>query len=235
MKTPPVIAEIVGPSGAGKSTLSAAINSVDCEIEAGLTVWGLPLISLAWSTLLSAPDLLGLIWERKQFRQDELKQVIRIGAFYRILMRKGVEAGSDHKAFLLDEGVVFALAKLRADIDSEFRSKRMRRWEEKALDRWSSILSTIIWMDAPDEVLIWRINNRAKQHRMKNSAEDSMREFLARYRAAYVEVIDKLKSRGKIQVIQFRTDELDPRAMVGEILAYCSVVGVSPKSPSALL
>ena len=233
MNSSPIIAEVVGPSGAGKSTLSAAINSVECGIEAGLTVWGLPLISLAWSALLSAPDLLGLIWERKQFRKDELKQVIRLGAFYRILLQKGGGAYSA-RAFLLDEGVVFALAKLRADIDSEFRSERMRRWEEKALDRWSSILSAIIWMDAPDEVLIGRIKNRAKHHRMKNSAEDSMREFLARYRAAYVEVIEKLRSRGEIQVIKFRTDELDPLAMVGEILAYCSSVSISRKSPSVL-
>src|SRR5687767_15402032 len=137
MRIKPVVAEFVGPSGAGKSTLSSCVNSGSPDISAGLTIWNMPTRELALSAARSLPDLLTHGIERKRFNKEELKQIIRLDAFYRMVKRCGDGPRPD-AALFFDEGVVFALTKLRADMRAGSRGSRMHRWEERVLDRWSS-------------------------------------------------------------------------------------------------
>ena len=224
MNLPTVLAEIAGPSGAGKSTLSSTINMIDPRVRAGLTIWRLPKSSLAASCVSSATDLFRLGLERRRFRKEELKQVIRLDAFYRLLNHHVSDDRDRYSALMLDEGVVFAIAKLRADINADHRTPKMRYGEEKVLDRWSSILDAIVWLDAPDGVLIDRVRTRAKQHRMKNKPDATVREFLKRYREAYESVISDLVSLGGIRVLRFATEQIESLAMANEIRRMCDEI-----------
>lgn len=213
-----LFAEIVGPSGAGKSQLSTVLNELNPDVKAGLTVWGLPRTSLAFGGLRSMRDLTTLAIERRAIRTSEVKQVIRLSAFYRTL---GDDRFESFRYLFIDEGAVFALAKLRADIGFESFGRRMKRWESAVIDRWSSRLDLIVWLDAADDVLIRRVRTRRKPHRMKYESEATMRYFLSRYRAAYREILDEFASRAEIPVLSFRNDDRDLYAVAKEIVAAC--------------
>jgi hypothetical protein len=212
----PMVAEIIGPSGAGKSWLSESLNECDAKVKAGLTVWGLPISLLLTSGLRTLPVLLRVSLFHRHIDTAELKQIIRLEAFYRYLKRGNDNDGVN--ALFFDEGVVFALAKLRADSFNNVRNEYIERWESGVLDRWAGLIDAIIWLDAPDEMLIERINSRTKPHRMKNRPGPEVVEFLARYRQAYESVLDELVRRREMKVLRYRTDEFRTRALVKKIL-----------------
>ena len=218
----PMVTEIVGVSGAGKSTLSAALNDGNRQIRAGITVWGLPFSMLVGSSLLSLPALFILCAERRRIYLEEIKQVIRLNAFYRLLKREIGNRNSVPAALFLDEGIVFVLAKLRVENFGGQKNSGgfMSRWEKHALDRWSALLNGVVWLDAPDELLVERIRTRAKKHRMKHQPDAVIYDFLARYRASYEQIIKELNSRNPLKVIRFRTDDASLDRMAGEIIQF---------------
>lgn len=216
----PLIAEIVGPAGAGKSTLSDCLNEHGRNVRAGLTIWGLPTAALLLGAIISAPTLVLLTIDRRRLRVSDLKQVVRLNAFYLYLKKRSESAATSRVAALfLDEGVVFAISKLRADSrgSSARPSRRMVAWERKTIERWAAILSTIVWLDGPDDLLAERIRSREKDHRMKDKSDAEIMEFLSRYRSAYRGVISEIGSKSKIKVMKFRTDSASPDHIAREI------------------
>ncbi|MEP7214046.1 MAG: hypothetical protein ABI791_13280 [Acidobacteriota bacterium] len=216
----PFIAEIVGPAGAGKSTLSSRLNGHEGRIRAGISVWGLPLATILIGSLLSIPTIFSLSLHRKRVRVSDLKQVVRLNALHRHVKRKReVGEDADFDALFMDEGVVFALSKLRADnaVEHKVVSNSMIEWERKMIDRWSETLDAIVWLDGPDDLLAERIRTRDKQHRMKDKSEEEIIDFLGIYRTAYQDVISDLRASGRIDMMQFRTDDDSPDRMATEI------------------
>jgi len=235
MENGTLIAEIVGPSGAGKSTLSAVLNASGKSVKAGITVWGLPTASLVASGLLSLPNLASLCFQRRYANRDELKQVIRLTAFRRLLKRyTDSENVRRYNTLFMDEGIIFALAKLRADIGKDYAGTRLERWEKKMLDRWSGTLDAVIWLDAPDAVLIERVRTREKLHRMKNEPDLTIAKFLAAYRAAYEFVISEISGRSSVRVLRFTTEDFDPVALAEEVLKFTGPPAMPDKTGRVL-
>jgi deoxyadenosine/deoxycytidine kinase len=218
--TRPLIAEIVGPAGAGKSTLSTRLNAHGGRVKAGITIWGLPLATILIGSLISLPTIFSLSLHRKRVRVSDLKQVVRLNALHRHVRRKSnSDEEPDFDALFMDEGVVFALSKLRADNAGSRNnvSKPMVEWERKMIDRWSKTLDAIVWLDGPDELLAERIRTRDKEHRMKDRSDEEITNFLELYRTSYNDVISELREQGKIDLVKFRTDEASPDRMAKEI------------------
>jgi thymidylate kinase len=214
----PMVGEIAGPSGAGKSTVSALLNQADQNVVAGLTVWKIPRLSLAASGVVSIPDITRLIMERRCVDEHEVKQVIRMHAFGRQLRPQARSGG--HAAVFFDEGVVFALAKLRADVRVANMSKAMRRWEAQMIEEWGQILDIVIWIDAPNEILLDRIRSRAKEHRMKEKPADEVFKFLDNYRTAYESVLSQLQANGKTRVLRIDSSETKSEEIADSILDF---------------
>ena len=128
-------------------------------------------------------------------------------------------APSRVNALFLDEGVVFAISKLRADNQGRsFRpSRKMISWERETIRRWAAILDTIVWLDGPDELLTERIRTRDKEHRMKAKSDAEISEFLSRYRCSYRSVITELGTESTINVMEFQTDNISPDRIACEI------------------
>lgn len=231
MEKRPFVVEILGPAGAGKTAVSAVLNSRGAGIKAGITVWGLPLYSLMLSGFTSLPDLIRLGFDRWRVNTEELKQVVRLTALHRLLMQ---DVNGDpvrwYTALFLDEGIIFELAKPRADIGIGLTNGGLKRWEQNMLDRWSGTLDAVIWLDAPDTVLVERIRTRAKHHRMKNEPDHEIFDFLKRYRAAFEFVISELMRRGNIQVARIRTEDLDAETLADEILEITDTVNMPNKA-----
>lgn len=205
-----LVAEIVGPAGSGKSTLAGALERRDGRVRAGLGVWGLPAPLLLSTAFLSLPQLLGM-WRRGgALGWDEAGLVVRLNALGRLLGRESSRPG---RLLLLDEGTVFALAKLRAfGREGGARSARM-------VERWAGSLDAVVWLDAPDEVLAGRIRRRDKPHRMKSCSDEEISAFLARYREGFERVVAELCARRGLKVIRVSTDAGTPEQIADEVLS----------------
>lgn len=218
-----LIAEIIGASGAGKSTLSDLLNKQSPQIRAGITVWGLPRTLLMQIAISSFPTIARMVSEDGKFSVNDSKQIVRLRAFYRHLIykknflkqTKKSSSGKNVDAMLLDEGVIFSLSKLRAD----HRSYKgfMQNWEEETLDCWSDVLNMVIWLDAPNEVLIERVRTREKKHRMKFRSDQTINDFLTRYRKAYANIVKRLQAKGNLQVIRFNTEKQTLETIAAQI------------------
>lgn len=208
-----VVAEIVGPAGSGKSTLAGAMKRRDGRVRAGLGVWGLPAPLLLSTALLSLPQLLGVWRRRGAAGWGEAGLVVRLNALARLLAR---ESSRRQEFLLLDEGTVFALAKMRAyggaGAGGGEASARM-------VERWAGRLDAVVWLDAPDEVLARRIRERDKPHRMKARSDEEIGAFLARYRRAYERVVSELCAGGRLKVIRVSTETATPEQIAEAVLS----------------
>jgi len=206
------VAEIVGPAGAGKSTLASALRRRRAEgVRAGLGVWGLPAPLLLSTALRTLPQLWRLWRVRRGVGWNEATLFVRLNALGRLL---GRESAQTCKLLLLDEGTVFALAKLHAFGGGADDRKRLAN----LVERTASKLDAVVWLDAPDEVLARRIREREKPHRMKARTDEEIAEFLARYRESYERVVAELCARRSVKVIRMNTDGRTPEQMAEEVL-----------------
>lgn len=207
-----LVAEIVGPAGSGKSTLAGALKRRDGRVRAGVGVWGLPAPLLLSTALLTLPQLLGMWRRRGAIGWGEAGLVVRLNALGRLLAR---ESPRRQEFLLLDEGTVFALAKMCAFGRARGGEEQLARMAE----RWADKLDAVVWLDAPDEVLARRIRGRGKPHRMKACSDEEISAFLARYREGYERVIAELCARRRLKVIRVSTDTGTPEQIAETVLS----------------
>jgi hypothetical protein len=138
--------------------------------------------------------------------------VIQINALRRLL---GRESEKGYRALMMDEGGVFGLAKLQAFAGNPDSFN----WMSGLLNRMAPTLDTVIWLDAPDNVLAQRIRAREKPHRAKYLPDSEITDHLVRYRVAFERVVAELTRRNAVKVIRFRTDQEPLEAIARQILA----------------
>lgn len=213
------VAEIIGPAGAGKSSLSRLLEQRSLGTRAGLSVWRLPSALLAVNSLGSLPNLLGLCAGRRRIGWDEVKLVIQLNALRQLLQR---EAAKGYLRILLDEGMVFALARLRARDQQDVAVRRPDWWMQGLFNRLGPTLDAVIWLDAPDAVLARRIRERAKPHRMKDRSDMEIYEHLAGYRRSFEWVVSELSAGHGVKVIRFSTDRESLEEIADKVLSGAS-------------
>ena len=214
------VAEIIGPAGSGKSTLTQLLRDKR-TVRAGLSVWGLPLPLLLRTAVLTFPTLLrlyaypGLCW-------DDLKLVIQHNALLQLLRR---ERNAGHAALLLDEGSLFAIAKLRAFGRNSATADGCEPWLQELLAATAPELDAVIWLDAPDSILAKRIREREKDHRMKNKSDAEIGNHLSLYRSSFERVVEELRRRNGngLEVLRFSTDQLPIEKIADSIMAHAGV------------
>ncbi len=215
------MAEIIGPAGSGKTTLSRLLQN-GTSVRAGLSVWQLPLSLLLQSALSSTPDLVRLSLQRRSDWED-FKLVIQHNALLR-LVRRERRKGS-HAALLLDEGNLFALARLREFGGNGSVEDDREGWLQKLIDGVAPELDAVIWLDASDSVLAKRIREREKWHRVKDKSDAEIEEHLSRYRRSFDHVLKELGKRTTrpLQVYRFSTEQLSMDQIAASILTHAGV------------
>lgn len=219
------LVELVGPAGAGKTTVLTLLQDAMTPGEhvrtpritrprlrtAALALrhagdWMPPAVRL----LHAAPD----VWRR------DLRHLIR-SRVLRAELRWIVADGPG--VLILDEGPVLSLARLRrahelTGVDA------LRRYLDAAIEEWGGVLDAIVYVDAPDAVLIRRINEREKPHRLKGRTDPELRAFLGWYRRHYHRLLEELASRG-VQVTRVDSSQgtaADTARKVERIIARLS-------------
>ncbi len=214
---PPRVVEIVGPAGAGKTTLLRALNSRDEKFVAGVHLRKIECIPFFISnSLLFLSAFLRQYPHSRWFTWRETRSMIYLKAWRRLLSRQSLDPT---KVTVFDHGPIFRLVLLREFGPEITKCRVFESWWDSTLIQWAALLDLVIWLDAPDAILMRRINGRNRWHQIKGGSEPNGYEFLVRYRTSYEQVISKLTARSSATVLRFDTDQESLEQIVKKVLA----------------
>lgn len=207
--------EIVGLAGSGKSTLARRLHDqAGWEIADSLHTrlpahW--PYVAHSAPTLL--PLLARTIGTSPSLSWDETKFLVYVSEWDRFLRRRPARVIT-----VLDQGPIFALARLLWSGKAITRTRAFRHWFRAMAERWSRELATIVHLVAPDAVLLERINGRAQQHETKGATSARSLGILAAHGRAYDEVLELFAAAGHPCVLRFDTSASTPDSIVTQLV-----------------
>ncbi len=209
--------EIVGVAGSGKSSLTSALRTAYPSSK--ITEFLQARDFRHWPYMAhSIPKLLPIITHRSTRRKPitwaNMKWLIYIIEWRRFLQRQ--EKYSKGLA-LIDQGPIFALARLFHEQRSLCETRMFYDWAARMVTDWSSTLDAIVWLDAPDEILMERINSRNQDHEVKDESYWRMREFLASYRQAFGMLYDLVDQGGSLKQLSFDTSKISVEEIIAEL------------------
>lgn len=201
---PPQVVELVGPAGAGKTTLRRALAALEPRAHTAVRIDRRREFGVVMHTALRllVPVLAGTADRRGAPSWGDAVQLVRLRALRPAVDRLVANSG---QLVLLDEGPVYALAKLEAYSGAARDTGAFGALWRDALARWRPTLDVIVWLDAPDELLVHRIRARAKAHRIKMAATLEAACFLSRYREAYGTVVARFCTPGGPRLLRIDT------------------------------
>ena len=216
MPRSPQIVEIVGVAGSGKSTLTRALRSgYGWHIADSLHTR----IPAHWPYVAHGiPGLLPLVdasvRDRPLLSWDELKFIVYVAEWHRFLR---AERPGHSGAIVLDQGPIFALACLLWGRKPFTRSARFEAWLRQMVERWSLELDAIVLLDAPDEILLARIDDREQGHDAKGAPLHEGLELIERHRDAYGRVLELSEGLGGPRLLRYNTATMPPAKIAAEL------------------
>jgi shikimate kinase len=207
----PHLVELAGPPGAGKSTVFRSLLARDQTIEGRP---GLRTREYAGAFTREVLAVLGTL-ARERYRSRVTLEQVRMMAYLQALPRILERAPSpDRRIIAFDQGPVYYLTR------PTLTNERLARWRRRVLHTWAPLLDVVVWLDAPDAVLVERINSRDKWHRLKGGPEGRALEVLTESRAAYETVLRELEMRRHgPAILRFDTSRRSADAIAHEVLA----------------
>jgi len=223
---PPLIVELVGPAGAGKTTLAQALTKRDERVVIGADIElrkmeHIP-IFLGYAPFFLLPVFLRRGRASRWFTWDEIKAMVYLKGWPQVLKQQAMHDGA---AILLDHGPIFKLATLMAFGPERLESQGFEKWWRSMFEQWAATLDLVIWLNAPDSILLQRINKRNQRHAVKGKPESEAFKFLARYRTSYDQVFAQLEEYGRPTLRQFDTTQESVEEIVDEVLRAVGTVG----------
>jgi hypothetical protein len=185
MTVAPTVIEIVGPPGTGKSTLASALPS------AGVTMVGrVPRQGLRRAALRALPGIVPAFLTRTE-RADARRTFERM---LRLVVLS--ERPTGRGPVVLDQGPTYTAARLRVAGVRARPGGAWDRWWSDTLDRIAATLDLIVMLDAPDAVLVARIDERPKEHAAKGAPPAAAARAIDEVRVALAATVAELVGRG---------------------------------------
>jgi len=212
-KKTPLIIELIGPAGVGKTTILKSLCDKDRQITTGIHVGKIMfVIFLIINSILLMPAYIFQLKRNRWFGWKEIRAMVYLKAWYFIIHH---QIGKN-KVVIMDHGPIFRLAFLdEFGPDFDHNSYYMKWWNN-VLDAWNSTLDVIIWLDAPNDILLKRIQSRNRWHEIKEESTDTVYEYLNRYRKSCKKIISKLND--DLKVPEFNTQKESPDQISDTVL-----------------
>lgn len=200
------VIEVVGVAGSGKSTLTGQLVSAGVRRIDDMRLKDLDHLRIVIRRLRSAmPRLMprAIPW----LGWTEMKLVLYLESWD--LHTAALPPSAP--AAVADQGPVYALARLLVDGGPFVQHRHFMPWYHRMVERWAAHLDSLVWLDAPNEVLWRRIEEREQEHSTKRGSRNDAFRFLDAYRAAYERVIADVTATGAgCDVIELDTGAMGP-------------------------
>jgi shikimate kinase len=208
--------EIIGLAGAGKTTLTRTLMSMRAGLQVGLPLPKTVVYRHVVNRSLGLfPSFLRQLPGSRWFNTKETKAIIYLEAWRRALTR-GTADGKD--AILFDHGPLFWLTRIRAIGPAFTRSPEPERWWRGEVLRWAGLLDALVFLDAPDDILMHRIRTRNQDHIVKHDSDETIRRFLSRFRSAFHEATAIASEDSRIVRYEFDTTLKRPQQIAEAVL-----------------
>lgn len=210
------LVEIMGPAGSGKSTLVRALCAQDDRVVAGLDLAKMRYVR----PLLRKLGVFFPVWLRNH-REDrwldrrEIRSIARLETWSQAL---DAQRKSDQPVTLFDHGPLYRLARFREFGPALTHSEPFQRWWHDSLSWWHDSLDLVVCLEAPDEVLLRRVEERGHWYLSGSHSSEEKHDFLARYRRAFDEILQRRDSHVP-KVLRIRSDEKSVDEIAAEVLA----------------
>lgn len=213
----PKVVEILGPAGAGKTTLVRALCRRDGGFEPEIGLARIQKIPFFVRNIYSMlPTYLVHYRYSRWFNWRESRSMTYLEAGLHALGQQGVRNGS---VALLDHGPIYRLAFLREFGPEITTSETYRSWWARLHERWIATLGMVIWLDAPDAILLERIRARDQRHTIKEQPEQEACEVLARYRRAFEQTIGDSAANQQLTLLRYNTNQASVEQIADSVLA----------------
>jgi len=217
VKKPPLVVEIIGPAGAGKTTLLRALSQRHKKIQPGFRLSNIRKIPFFISNTFSLlPTYLRQYRHSRWFNWRETRSMVYLKAGLHVL---GQQASNNDMVTILDHGPIYRLAFLRGLGPEITTSQLYTRWWASLLNQWTATLDIVIWLDAPNVILLERIRARDRWHTIKEKCEQEAYEFLTHYRTFLEQTIAESVIDRQLTLLRFDTNQESVEQIADKILA----------------
>jgi hypothetical protein len=213
----PYLIEVAGVAGVGKSTLTHLLCQGDPECRRADFIHARTPEHLAYfahSLPRLLPVMAGSFGIGPRLRWADFKLLVYVTEWKRFLN------GNPQYHFgctVLDQGPLYALVRLKAEAKGGVCSAPFERWWNRMVELWAAELDLIIWLDAADQVVWDRINERVQRHKTKGEPVEVGRRFIVRYRRLFEEIFDRVNSLGGAEVLRFDTSETRSEQIAAQV------------------
>ncbi len=223
---PRLVVELAGLAGAGKSTIARTLQRQGETFQLKDYPYYRRLEHLRFfihNGLALLPTWVQLKQERgRWFTRRELAWMMIGVGWYRFFERRSLRDGP---IFLLDQGAIFLLAQLYAFGPECLHCIGAEKWWQKVFDRWARVLDLVVWLDAPERILLERIRTRNELHVAKDWPDTEALDFLRRYRTAYEQVLTELTvNRTGPRILWLDTAQVGVDETVARILQFLASI-----------
>jgi deoxyadenosine/deoxycytidine kinase len=216
LTTSPHLIEVLGVAGSGKTTLTGHLtDSIHGARRAEFIHTRKPghLVHFVRSVPGLLPMLLRNLVLRPRVSWREFKLFSYVSQWSSVLQ----DSARPNELLVLDQGPLYCLGRLQALGSGVTRTEWFAEYRTRMLRAWAGELTAIVVLDARDEVLLERINQRDQWHVAKDQDTRVAAEFVSRYRALFDGLIRQVELESRPMVLRFDTGVMSARQIAATV------------------